>query len=133
MDLIPFAEVIDIQENRILEDAIFEILVTDELHRSLARLQTWDSAIPWSRKLVRLAEHGPADFLVDVTIRPWNRRWQVTFILYDVQARRPVRTKSFTEVSHDPVTVSQEIAKHVTRSLWQVQHQRSKGSQKVSD
>lgn len=121
MQMVPFDELTEAYEDRLLEDAVFEIIVTDELHRTLSDLDTWESTLPWSQKLVALAEQSPVDTLVDITIKPQGRQWRVTYTLIDVQAKRPVCTRSFTEVSHDPMTVSREIAKYVTRSLWQVE------------
>ena len=96
MQMVPFAQLTHAYADRLVEDAVFELIVTDELHRTLSDLETWESTLPWSQKLVSLAEKAPVDYLVDITVKPWGRQWRVTYLVIDMHAKRPVCSKSFT-------------------------------------
>ena len=106
----------------IVDEAIFELLVTGELDRSLTRLHAWESEASWQQKFLAHPSPCRADWLVDITIQPVRRHWQVTYTLIQTESKRKVAAYSFREVQNDSTLVSNELAKRLVRSLWRVIH-----------
>jgi len=122
LELAEFTELSKALDKQLVDDAVFELLVTDDLKQTLAKLNALQTRIAKLTEYCKVAKDTGIDYLVDVSIEQHLTQLGITYSIIDTKTRRVSIAKSFYEVPNDPIGVSDEIAKRAVRSLWQWKH-----------
>lgn len=120
--LAEFAELSKAFDDKLVDDAVFELLVTDDLKQTLAKLDSLQTKTVQLAEYCKVSKEQKIDFLVDISIQQNSTQLKVTYKIIDTKTTKVVIAKSFYEVSNDPDGVSDEITKRLVRSLWQLQN-----------
>ncbi len=107
-------------DQTLIDDAVFELLVTDSLLETLARLDTLQSATAKSLEQQKVAHDQNIRYMVRASITPIRRQWHVSYSVTDTGTGAIVHARSFYEVDNRPALVANEIAKHMMRAMWKV-------------
>jgi len=120
-ELVQFAELSEAFDNQLVDDAVFELLITDDLKHTLAKLNALETKTAMLAEYCRIGKDAGIDYLVDVSIEQDLTQLRTTYKVIHTQTSRVANAKSFYDVPNDPLGVSDEIAKRIVRSLWQLQ------------
>jgi len=121
-ELVGFAEFSKAYDKQFIDDAVFEILVTDDLDYTLDRLDCLGTKSSRLTEYCKVGKDEGIDYLVDVSVQQDLTQLRVIYRIMDTKAGRVVVAESFYDVQGDPIGTSDEIAKRVVRSLWQLKN-----------
>jgi TolB-like protein len=121
-ELIEFGRLSEAYEKQLVDDAVFELLVTDNLKHILAKLDALESRTARLAEYCKIGQEAGIDYLVDTSIQQDSMHLRVTYRIISTETSRIVLAKSFYDVPNDPVGVCDEIAKRLIRSLWKLEH-----------
>lgn len=109
-------------DEALIDDAVFELIVTDSLTGTLARLDRLESTTAQALEQRRVAHGRGIRYMVRISITPIRRQWHIAYGIMDTKTGGLAHARSFYEVDNRPNVVANEIAKHVVRGLWKVVH-----------
>lgn len=119
-ELVEFIELSKAFNKQLVDDAVFELLVTDDLKHTLAKLDALETETTKLAEYCKTAKEVGIDYLVNVSILRDLTQLRITYTIYNIRTSRIAIAKSFYDVPNDPIGVSDEIAKRMVRSLWQL-------------
>lgn len=119
-ELVEFADLDEQFQNELVEDALFELLVTDELTETLQKLDAFESNAGKRKSYRETARRLHIQYLAEVTIEGHRGNAQINYRLTDTENDRVAMAKSFGIVSNDAGSMARETAKRVTRDLWRL-------------
>ena len=114
-----FDEVTSSIDDKLIDDAVFELIITNELTDTMRRLDDLATASGQLTSYCTTASELGIDYLVELTCQPHRRNLQITCRIIDTQTTHCLSTKTFTDVPNDPVGTSAETARRLIRQLWQ--------------
>ena len=120
--LAEFAQLSTALDDKIIDDAVFELLVTDDLKETLAKLDCLETRRPLLAEYCKVGQGQKIDYLVDVSIEQDSTQLRLTYYIIDTKTAKIALAKSFYDVPNDPTGVGDEIAKRLIRSLWKLEH-----------
>jgi len=120
--LAEFSELSNAFDDKLVDDAVFELLVTDDLKGTLTKLDSIEARSALLAEYCEVGKEQKIDFLVDILIQKDHTQLKVTYKVINTKTAKIVMAKSFYDVPNDPVGVSDEIAKKAIRSLWRLQN-----------
>lgn len=120
--LVEFAELSKAFDDKLIDDAVFELLVTDDLKETLAKLDCLQTKTVQLSEYCKVGKEQKIDYLVDISIEQDFTQLRITYKIADTKTAKIALAKSFYDVLSDPVGISDEIAKRVVRSLWQLEN-----------
>jgi len=123
-ELIEFAELSKAFNKQLVDDAVFELLVTDDLKHTLAKLDAMETKTTKLAEYCKTAKEVGIDYLVNVSILWDLTQLRITYTVYDTNTCRVTNSKSFYDVPNDPIGISDEITKRIVRSLWQLRNKK---------
>jgi len=123
-ELIKSSQVREEFESRLISEAVFELLVTDNLSNTLRAMDLFGTSEGRRRLYGEAARRLGIDYLVEVVFEERRDRTEVNYGLADTQANRVVLAKSFVDAPGAPRRVARETAKRVNRDLWRLKHHR---------
>ncbi|OHB63282.1 MAG: hypothetical protein A2Y76_09280 [Planctomycetes bacterium RBG_13_60_9] len=121
-ELVEFSDLDEQFENELVEDALFELLVTDDLTETLQRLEAFETNAGKRKAHTETAKRLHIQYLAEVTIEGHRGNAEINYRLTDAENNRVVLAKSFGHVSHDGGSIARETAKRMTRDLWRLKH-----------
>jgi TolB-like protein len=120
-DLVKFNTLSQAFDKQIVDDAVFELIVTDDLKHMLARLNALETKAAQLAEYCKVGNEVGIDHLVDISVQQDATQLRVTYKVIDTGTGRIVLAKSFYDVPNDPIGVGDEIAKRIVRTLWQLE------------
>jgi hypothetical protein len=114
-------------DQALVDDAVFELIVTDSLDQTLARLDSPQSASARSQEQRRVAHERGIDYLIEASVTPIRRQWHIAYNIVCTKTGRTVHARSFYEVDNRPNIVAREITKHTMRAMWKVLNKEKQG------
>lgn len=120
--LAEFAELSKAFDDKIVDDAVFELLVTDDLKQTFAKLNAIEARSILLTEYCEVGKEQKIDFLADILIQQDSTQLKVTYKIINTKTAKIVIARSFYDVPNDPAGVSDEITKRLVRSLWQLQN-----------
>jgi TolB-like protein len=121
-ELVEFAELSKAFDDTIVDEAVFELLVTDDLKHTLVKLEDMETKGAKLVEYSKIGKEAGIDYLIDTSVRQDPTQLRITYKVITTETGRIVLAKSFSDVRNDPIGVSGEIAKRLIRSLWRLQH-----------
>lgn len=121
-ELVEFSDFDEQLQNELVEDALFELLVTDDLAETLQRLEAIETDAGKRRSDTETAKRLHIQYLAEVTIEGRRGNAQINYRLTDTEDGRVVLATSFGHVSNDGAGMTRETAKRMTRDLWRLKH-----------
>ena len=118
-ELIGFAEFSKAYDKLFVDEAVFEILVTDDLNQTLDRFDCLEAKSTRMADYCKVGKVEGIDYIIDVSVQHDFTQLRVVYRIMDTKTGRVAVAKSFNCVSDDPIGTSDEIAKRIVRSLWQ--------------
>ncbi len=109
--LVEFAEFQEQAQNQLVEDALFELLVTDDLAQTLQRLAALDTDAGRRQAYAHAARQLQIQYLAEVTLTEQRDRTEVYYQLKDPVESRVVLARSFGHPSRDAGGVARETAR----------------------
>lgn len=106
-------------EEQWIDDAVFELLVTQDLKQSLAALDTLGTEGGRCRVYAQTANRLGIDYLIEPRCRADRQRVEVTYRLIDTGTGLSVFARTLTGSRSG---LANETAKRATRDLWRVLH-----------
>lgn len=107
-------------DQTLVDDAVFELLVTDSLAETLARIDTLQPATAISQEQMKVAHDRNIRYMIRTSITPIRRQWHISYSITDTETGAIVHARSFYEVDNRPAIVANEIGKHIVRGMWKV-------------
>lgn len=120
--LVPLVYVEQEIEQVLVDEAVFEILVTGDLVETLAHLEANENEAVMVEQYCRGARAIGVDMLVDVSIRELRSNMHVTYRVIDTSDGCCVAAKSFWYGPNLPGGADVMISRRLERTLWQVEH-----------
>jgi TolB-like protein len=118
-----FAELSKSLDDNIVDDAVFELLLTDGLTHVLARLNALETNAGRLAEYCKIGRAMGIKYLIGVSVQRDSTQIRVTYRVIDIATGRIMAAKSFYDVPNDPVGVCDEIANRLIRSLWKLEAQ----------
>lgn len=118
VSLLRHQDLAQLVDQALVDDAVFELIVTDTLSRTLARMDGLQSATARAQEQRRVAYERGIKYLIRVSIAPIRRQWHISYSIMDTKTGHIVHARSFYEVDNRPNLVANEIAKRLTRGMW---------------
>jgi len=115
-----FAELSKAFDDKLVDDAVFELLVTDDLKQTFTKLDAIEARSALLAEYCKAGKEQKINFLTDISIQQVSTQLKVTYKIIDTKTAKIVMVKSFYDVPNDPFGVSEEIAKRLVRSLWKL-------------
>jgi TolB-like protein len=109
-------------QDQIVEDALFELLVTDNLAQTLRTLDASDTDAGKHKSYAETAKQLHIQYLAEVTLEGHRDRTEINYKLTDTANSRVMLAKSFAHVSDDAGSIARETAKRLMRDLWRLRH-----------
>jgi TolB-like protein len=106
-------------EDQWIDDAVFELLVTQDLKQSLATLDTLSTESGRCRLYAQTASRLGIDYLIEPSCRADRLHVEITYRLIDTGTGLSVFARTLTGSGSG---LANETAKRVTRDLWWVLH-----------
>ena len=119
-----FVELVTIQEafeSKLIDDAVFELLLTQDLKRSLALLDAFSTESGRRRLYSRTARRLGVRYLIEATCKTDRDRVQVDYRLIDAGMNLPVFARKLAGTRSG---WARETAKRMTRDLWRIEHRK---------
>ena len=121
-ELAEFSELSKALDDNLIDDAVFELLVTDGLEDTLAKLHVLETETTRLAEYCKIGKELGVDYLVSISIEQDSSQLRATYKIIDSKTSQIAFAKSFYEQPNDPVGLSDEIAKRVVRRFWQLQN-----------
>jgi len=115
-------------ETTLIDEAVFELLVTDNLTRTLEKLDSLSCENGRHNAYAETARRLGADYMIEVTIQASRYRTEVNYRLTDTITSRVALAQSFVSSLGYPKGLARETANRVTRGLWKLKHRSQSGS-----
>jgi hypothetical protein len=109
-------------EKTLIDEAIFELLVTDSLTQTLERLDSFCRETGRHDAYAKTATDLGAAYSVEVAIDAGRYQTEVTYRLTDTQTSRVACAESFSTSLAGSRSLARETANRVTRDLWKLKH-----------
>jgi hypothetical protein len=122
VSLIDYEQLTQLVDQSLVDDAVFELLITDGLLETLAHLDTLQSASAKLQEQLKVAHDRNIRYLIQTSITPIRRQWHVSYRITDTKTGAVVHARSFYEVDNRPAIVAQELAKRIMRAMWKAMH-----------
>ena len=116
--LAEYADVDDGLNEKLVDEAVFELLVTDKLDRTLALMDDLDQPHKHQRHLIKTASQMNISYLVRLHIQPDQTQIRLTWDLIDTAAGDIIDTKTTFDVRNDPTGTADQTAKQIALALW---------------
>ncbi len=121
--LAEFADLDKAVEDSLVDEAVFELLVTDNLHNTMSRMDALDQPAGRLKELTQAAESLNVNYLARIVLTPDQRRLLVTWQLIDTRTGNIAQSRSYTDRMNDPLGVSADLSRHLFAGLWRLQMQ----------
>ena len=121
--LAEFADLDKAVEDSLVDEAVFELLVTDNLHNTMSRMDALDQPAGRLKELTQAAESLNVHYLTRIVLTPDQRRLLVTWQLIDTRTGNIAQSRSYTDRMNDPLGVSADLSRHLFAGLWRLQMQ----------
>ena len=121
-ELVGFAELSKAYDKHLVDEAVFELLVTDDLKHILAKLDALEKKAAKLIEYCKISKDTGIDYLVDTSVQQDSTKLRITYTVISTATNRIVSAKTFYDVPNDPIGVSDEIAKRLVRSLWKLEN-----------
>ena len=120
--LAEFTELSKAFDDKLVDDAVFELLVTDDLKQTFTKLDAIEARSALLVEYCEVSKGQKIDFLADISIQHNSTQLKVTYKIINTKTAKVIIAKSFYDVPNDPAGVSDEITKRLVRSLWKLQN-----------
>jgi TolB-like protein len=107
-------------DNSVVDEAVFELLVTDNLDNTLSRLADMETPQGRTAEYIRAARALQIQYLLSVKIRTANQRLLVTCDFINTADSKIDFTRNFHFATNNPAGLANEIAKRSYFSLYQL-------------
>jgi len=118
--VIDYQQLAQLVDQSLVDDAVFELLVTDALVETMNRLDSPQSASKKHQEQLKVARDRNIRYLIQTSITPIRRQWHVSYRITDTKTGGIAHARSFYEVDNRPAIVAHELAKHMVRGMWKV-------------
>ena len=122
--LAEFAELSKAFDDKLVDDAVFEILVTDDLKQTFAKIDAIKARSALLAEYCKVSKEQKIDFLVDISIQQDSTQLKVTYKIISTKTAKIIMAKSFYDVPNDSIGVSDEIVKRLIRNLWKLENKK---------
>lgn len=127
-ELIPFTDITEEIDRQLIDDAVFELLITNDLTATLAVLDNLETPTGRITQFCQTAHNTNVDYLIDITITPDRNNLHITYKLIDTKTSKCILAKSFYDAPNNPTETAAQIAKRLIRSLWQIKNNLSRSN-----
>ena len=114
-------------EDGLIDDAVFELLVTGDLAQTLERLDSLFSRTGRRSACVETARRLGAGYAIEVAMRTGRYETEVDYRLTDTNTSRVALAQSFSTSLVNPRNLARETANRVTRDLWKLKYHNQSG------
>lgn len=118
--LADFQEIRQKIDSSVVDDAVFELLVTDELDNTLSRLADMETPAGRTAEYIRAARTLEIHYLLSVKITTVNQRLLITCDFINTADSKIDFTRNFHFATNNPAGLAKEIAKRAGFSLYQL-------------
>ncbi|MCU0916577.1 MAG: hypothetical protein MUC88_18745 [Planctomycetes bacterium] len=117
--LVEFSRLHESFEDRLVDDAVFELLITDDLTQTLQVLDAFSTEVGRHTLYGQTARQLGVQYLIETACQARRDRVEVSYKLIDTQANRIVFART---LAGDHTGIVRETAKRMVRDLWRVRH-----------
>lgn len=118
---VKYFELDEAMNRQLVDDAVFELLVTNDLKQTLNLLETLENKDAQQKHMCRIAAQNKIDYLVSISTQTKQNKLVISYDIIETQTHRSIECKIYTDVLNDPLGTVSDLAKYVVASLWKIQ------------